>query len=90
MEFKVIEESKNKLVFELWGETHTFCNALKNELLQLDGVKIATYKIDHPLIGKPKFHIETSKEIEPRKALKSALASLKKKAKDFTKEVGEI
>ena len=32
MEFNVIEESKTKLVFELKGETHTFCNVLKKEL----------------------------------------------------------
>lgn len=90
MEFKVIEESKHKIVFELLGETHTFCNALKNELLHVSGVKIATYKIDHPLIGKPKFMIETSKEIESRKAIKTALANLKKKAKEFLKEVDEM
>lgn len=90
MEFKVIEEAKHKLVFELVGETHTFCNALKNELLQVSGIKVATYKIDHPLIGKPIFLIETSKDTEPRKALKTALSTLKKKAKEFLKEVGDI
>lgn len=89
MEFKVLEESKNKLVFELKGETHTFCNALKQELLDLKGVSIATYKIDHPLIGMPKFYLET-KGIEPRKALKDALKSLKKKAEEFEKEVGKL
>ena len=88
MEFKVLEESKTKLVFELLGETHTFCNALKNELIQLKGVD-ATYRISHPLIGVPEFHIQT-KGIEPRKALKEALAALKKKAKEFQKEVTEL
>ena len=86
MEFNVIEESKTKLVFELKGETHTFCNVLKKELQDTKGVELATYKIDHPLVGIPKFHLET-KGVEPRKALKSALASLKKKAKEFEKEV---
>ncbi len=86
MEFNVIEESKIKLVFELKGETHTFCNILKNELQQVKGVEIATYKIDHPLVGVPKFHLET-KGIEPRKALKDALKALKKKAETFKKEV---
>jgi len=89
MEFKVIEETKNKLVFQLPGETHTLCNTLKHELQMVKGVTIATYRIDHPLVGVPQFYIETKGE-EPRKALKSALASLKKKAAEFKKEAGSL
>ena len=89
MEFTVLEESKTKIVFELKGETHTFCNALKYELQQVKGVTIATYKIDHPLVGIPQFLVET-KGIEPRKALKEALKSLKKQTQDFEKEIGKL
>tara|TARA_Y100000034_G_C6810711_1_gene364301 strand:+ start:301 stop:570 length:270 start_codon:yes stop_codon:yes gene_type:complete len=89
MEFKVVEESKNKLVFELKGETHTFCNILKDELRNLKGVEIATYRIDHPLVGVPQFLLET-KGIEPRKALKDALKSVKKKAEEFGKEIKKL
>lgn len=89
MEFKVIEEIKNKLIFELKGETHTFCNALKQELQQIKGVTLVAYKIDHPLIGVPRFQLET-KGIEPKKAIKEALAALKKKAKEFHKEIGGL
>lgn len=89
MEFLPLEETKNKLVFQLKGETHTFCNALKHELLNVKGVEIATYRIDHPLIGVPQFLLET-KGIEPRKAIKEALAALKKKAQQFQKEVGKL
>ena len=89
MEFQVLEESKNRIVFTLKGETHTFCNALKNELEQIKGVTIATYRIDHPLVGLPQFLIET-KNIEPRKAIKEALAELKEKAKQFQKEVAKL
>ena len=89
MEFKVLEESKTRIVFQLIGETHTFCNVLKKELQDTKGVTIATYKVDHPLIGVPEFLIET-KDIEPRKALKSALKELKKKAEEFHKEVKKL
>ena len=89
MEFKVIEESKTKLVFELTEETHTFCNALRKELENTKGVEISVYDIDHPLVGIPKFQIET-KGVEPRKALKDALKSLKKKTEDFKKEVNKF
>jgi len=89
MEFNVLEETKTKLEFELKGETHTFCNALKDELQKVKGVTLATYKIEHPLIGAPKFLIET-KGTEPRKALKEALKSLKKVAQEFKKEVAKL
>ena len=89
MEFKVVEESKTKLVFELTGETHTFCNILKEELRNVKGVEIATYKIDHPLVGVPQFFLET-KGVEPRKALKEALKAVKKKAEEFKKEVKKL
>ena len=89
MEFVVSEENKNGISFQLLGETHTFCNALKHELQQVKGVTLATYKIEHPLVGLPEFLVET-KGIEPRKALKEALKNMKKKTEDFKKEVGKL
>ncbi len=89
MKFNVLEETKNRLVFTLEGETHTFCNALKEALQHTKGVTIATYKIDHPLIGIPEFLIET-KDVEPRKALKAALKDLKKHADEFQKEAAKL
>ncbi|PIN74266.1 DNA-directed RNA polymerase subunit L [Candidatus Woesearchaeota archaeon CG10_big_fil_rev_8_21_14_0_10_45_16] len=85
MELNILEESKTKLVFKLKGETHTFCNLLKTELQKIDGIVIATYRVDHPLVGVPQFLLET-KGLEPRKALKDALKSIKKKAEEFQKE----
>ena len=89
MELTIIEETKTKIVFELKGESHTFCNLLKDELLNTKGVALASYRIDHPLIGVPHFLVET-KGVEPRKALKDALASIKKKAEVFKKEISEF
>ena len=89
MKFTVLEETKKSLTFNLEGETHTFCNALKDELQNVKGVVIATYKIDHPLIGIPEFLIET-KGTEPRKALKEALKALKKAATEFQKEASKL
>lgn len=89
MEFTILEETKNKLIFQLSGETHTFCNALKEELQQVKGVVIATYTIDHPLVGIPTFQLET-KGIEPKKAIKEALKTLKKKAEQFKKAASKL
>ena len=89
MEFNVLEEDKNKLVFELKGETHTFCNLLKKELQEHKDVVSASYRIEHPLVGIPTFLLET-KGNEPRKVLKAALNSLKKKTENFSKEVKSL
>ncbi len=89
MEVIILEESKTKLVFQLKDETHSFCNLLKEELLEVKGVTLATYRIDHPLIGVPQFLIET-KGVEPRKAIKEALKVMKRKADEFKKGVSAL
>ncbi|MFH1683213.1 MAG: DNA-directed RNA polymerase subunit L [Candidatus Woesearchaeota archaeon] len=89
MELNILEESKKRMVFELKGETHTFCNALKEALWKVKGVEIAAYRIEHPLKGIPKFCIET-KGIEPREAFKKAVTDLKKTFKEFQKEVSKL
>lgn len=89
MEFIVVEEEKNKLVFELKGETHTFCNLLKSELRKLKSVTLVSYRIDHPLVGIPTFMLETS-GTDPRKALKEALKNVKKLVKDFQKQAQKL
>lgn len=85
MELKILENKKTRMVFELKGEDHTFCNALKEELLSNKKVDIATYAITHPLIRIPKFIIETIGSETPKNALNSAISSLKKKNTEFLK-----
>jgi len=89
MEIKILEEKARRLVFEV-NSDHGFCNALKHALLDVKGVTIATYLIDHPLIGRPKFIIETDTSVEPRDAVKKAVEKLKKEATDFKKEINKI
>ncbi|MBS3116849.1 DNA-directed RNA polymerase subunit L [Candidatus Woesearchaeota archaeon] len=89
MDLTVLEETNTKFVFQLKRETHTFCNALKNELLKVKGVDIIAYRVDHPLIGIPQFLLQT-KGIEPRKALKEALKNLQKKAEEFKSAVADL
>ena len=84
MEINVIESKATRLVFELLGSDHTFCNVLKEELKENENVTISTYNISHPLHGKPRFIIETKGE-KPTEALQKAVKSLKKKNSDFQK-----
>lgn len=83
MEINILEESKNRIVFELKGEDHTFCNALKQELWADKDTKLASYKIDHPLVGVPEFILET--KADPKKVLLNAAKNLQKELEKFKK-----
>ena len=86
MELNILEDKKKRLVFEIKGEDHTFCNVLREELTNDEAVSIAAYNVSHPLIGIPKFIIETNNDKEPRKALKDALSRLHKKNDSLAKQ----
>ena len=85
MEVKVLEKKANKLVFQLVGTDHTFCNALKKELNETKGVEVATYAIEHPQIGIPKILVQTESKVKPADVLLKAVKSLQKKNKEFIK-----
>ncbi len=83
MEINVIEKTKTKLFFELKGQGHSLCNALKDELYNDKNVVAASYVIEHPDIGNPKFLLEVSSGADTLKALKNAVSRLKKKNESF-------
>ena len=87
MEIKVLEDKKNKLVFEVDGMGHTFINVLKNELWNDSHVKVATYSIRHPITSKPKMVVETDGDESPKAALASAISRLKKTSDKLKDEV---
>ena len=83
MEIKIISEKGNKLEFEI-DESAGFLNALKKELLNDNDVKVATYSVKHPLVGKPKMVIEAG---NPKRALTAAAQRLKKLNAKFVEDV---
>lgn len=83
MKLKVLQDKKNKMIVEIEGETHTFCNALKKELWNDKHVKAAGYNIAHPFVGVPKLIVETDSGEKPKKALIEAAKRLEKKAGDL-------
>lgn len=82
MELKVIEKSKKRIVFDLIGSDHTFSSALKKELWNDKNIKVSAYNIEHPLIGIPRFIVETDDK-EPEKTLLDAVKRLQKKNEQF-------
>ena len=86
MEIKVIDDKKNRMVFEVKGADHTLCNSLKNELYKDSHVKVSTYNVEHPLVGVPKMIVETDGNESPKDALTGAVSRLKKNNDKFMKE----
>lgn len=82
MKIKVLKEDKNTIDIEIKGETHTFCNTLKNKLWESNNVKIAGYRIDHPLVGIPRLSVETD-GTKPRKVLADAAKAMIKELDEF-------
>lgn len=89
MELKVVEKSKKKLVFDLVGADHTFSNALKKELWNDKSIKVSAYNVEHPLIGIPRFIVETDDK-DPEKALLDAVKRLQKKNEQFLEGAKKI
>lgn len=86
MEINIIEDKKNKLVFEIKGEDHTFANILRKELWNDEHVKASAYNIEHPLVGQPQFVIQTDGE-DPKKILKSAAKKVQKQLEKLKEEI---
>ena len=89
MEINILEDKKKRLVFELVGEDHTLCNALRDELWNDKSVTVSAYNISHPLVGIPKFIVETDGK-DTKKALKAAITRLKKKNSDLKNQISKL
>ena len=87
MEIKILEEEKSSIKIEIIGEDHTLANALRKELWNDFHIKIAGYNIDHPLVNKPLFIVQTTSKEDPKKALLKAIESLKKSYQDLLVQV---
>jgi len=89
MELRVIEKSKKRLVFDLVGADHTFSGALKKELWNDKAIKISAYNVEHPLVGVPRFIVETEDK-DPEKVLLDAVKKLEKKNESFLEDIKKI
>jgi DNA-directed RNA polymerase subunit L len=86
MKITVLEESKNRVVFSLAGESHTLCNSLKEILSKDKKVSVATYFVAHPDIDEPTFIVETNGTATPKKVILEAVEKLKGENDSFLKE----
>lgn len=86
MELRFLEYTKNRILAEIQGEDHTFCNVLVKELQKDSNVKNAAYRISHPLKKVPELIVETNEKTTAKKALLDAVNRLSKTNEKFVKE----
>ena len=81
----VIKKDEQFMEFRIIGEDHTFCNVLRDALLKDENVKVAAYRIDHPLLKRkePIFIINTDGTKTPKDVLLKAIDKINKDVKSL-------
>lgn len=82
MKLELIEKGKDKLIFELIGETHTFMNLLRENAWK-SGSRQASYVVEHPYLSEPKFMVLAK---DPKKTLERATQLIIDQTTEFEKE----
>ena len=86
MDLRVLERTEDTLSIEIGGEDHTFMNALKGSLLELDEVVAATYDLNPEQSGgqtDPILTVTTDGESDPLEVLADATSVLEAKSDTF-------
>lgn len=83
MRLKVLEKTNKSILFEAYGERHSFANLLRNVLLEDKNIVDVAYFIRHPELDPPKIYLLTKGNVSPSKVLKAAAKTMKKDLTDF-------
>jgi len=83
VKIKILERNERELEFELEGEGHTLCNLLRKVLLEDEGVTFAGYRIEHPLIGRPKVYVRTNGKKDPLDVVIEAAKKIREMVVEF-------
>lgn len=89
MNVTILEDKANRLLFQIEGATHTVSNALKRQLFTNEDVKVAGYHVSHPLVGNPRFIVETKRGSDAKKTVLEAIRNLKKNAEELSKKAAK-
>jgi len=91
MELRLINKTDKRLELEVIGENDTLLNLLKQELLAMPDVEVATYIMGHPYLDNPALVVEMKKgkpETAVKNAAKNARETLDKLDDQFVKAMG--
>jgi DNA-directed RNA polymerase subunit L len=81
MDVKILEHTKGKLRFEVYGTDHGMMNLLTKKLSENKEVEFTTYSVPHPLLDGM---VVTVLGKDPEKEVKKALSELKADTKEWS------
>jgi len=85
---RIRKYADKELVLEIEGEDHTLANLLAKSALSNPHTKLATYVIEHPLIGTPVLRIVTD-GTDPLQVLKEVVSNTREEAEQVLKAVSK-
>jgi DNA-directed RNA polymerase subunit L len=86
MEITVVESEKNKLKLSMNTNRHTLPNILTKVIWEESDVDVAGYNLYHTETSDPVLIVQTKKK-DAKKVLLEAVSTLKKRNKEFAKEM---
>jgi DNA-directed RNA polymerase subunit L len=89
MEIEVLKEEKHELQIQFSEIDHGFLNLIKEAIWQQSGVELASFRLEHPEVGKPFFILKT-KGKEAKKVWNSAVEAINEQLEKLGKEAKKL
>jgi DNA-directed RNA polymerase subunit L len=86
VQLELLKKEDNSRLIMVVGEDHTLTNLLRVVLHEDVNVRAASYTVDHPLTGNPKFFIRTEGK-SPERALVDAVERIVEKLEEAKKQL---
>jgi len=89
MEIKILVNEKNVLELELGETDQSLAQLIAEKLSEDKDVEFAAYKLEHPLIARPKLYVRTKKG-DAAKLVLGVLKEVKNEVGEFRKQFLDI
>ncbi len=89
MEYEVLKEETHELQIQFSEIDHGFLNLIKEALWQQPGVEMASFRLEHPEVGKPLFIVKT-KGKDAKKIWNSAIDAASESLDKLGKEIKKL
>jgi DNA-directed RNA polymerase subunit L len=89
MAVHVLRKEKDVIELELEDIDQSLAQILAEKLNEDKDVEFAAFKVEHPLIGKPRIYLKTRKG-DPAKLIESKLEMIRKEVQEFRQKFLEI
>ncbi|MGC9071610.1 MAG: RpoL/Rpb11 RNA polymerase subunit family protein [Acidilobus sp.] len=84
-ELKIVKVGVRSYVVAIEGEDHTIGNLLASTLMELPGVRMAYYEMEHPLFRRIKVYVNLDEGYDIKEVLRQALTKIKEMNDAFRK-----